>query len=322
MSKNLIYVILIVCGVLIAYIIVGGIFKNDLKKTVKNPYEFDLRSIRKIDPAQVKYRETKRIGVTYPAPKVIDYYAGYLVIGFENHLQVIDTSGVELFNKSVAGPVTGVTFSPRGEIFLGCKTHIEKYDLKGELIETWSDIDSSSFITSIACADDRVYVADAKGPKVYQYDLSGEILHSFDGKNRTDTRYGFIIPSPYFDLDIDSEGALWAVNTGVQAIENYNSDGSLRAYWGKSSYDLSGFIGCCNPAQFAILANDSFVTCEKGLVRIKVYLPSGELDGVVATPDDFDTNSEPPDLTSDELNNIYMLDITRKMLRKYERKDS
>jgi hypothetical protein len=57
-------------------------------------------------------------------------------------------------------------------------------------------------------------------------------------------------------------------------------------------------------------------------VRIKVYLPSGELESVVATPDDFNVNSEAPDLTSDELNNIYILDITRKMIRKFERKES
>jgi hypothetical protein len=53
-----------------------------------------------------------------------------------------------------------------------------------------------------------------------------------------------------------------------------------------------------------------------------VYLPSGELESVVATPDDFNVNSEAPDLTADELNNIYILDITRKMIRKFERKES
>lgn len=270
----------------------------------------------------IKYAETRRIALSYPDPKVIDYHQGLLAIGFEKHLQVIDTSGRELFNKSVTGPITSIKYSNNNQIFVGCKTLVQKYDGIGELLDTWGEIDSAAYITSITMKDDYVFVADAGGPEVYQYNLSGEILHSFDGKNRKDSKYGFIIPSPYFDLDVDSEGQLWAANTGVQAIENYNLDGSLRAFWGSSSYDLKGFIGCCNPAQFTILENDSFVTCEKGLVRIKVYLPSGELESVVATPDDFNVNSEAPDLTADELNNIYILDITRKMIRKFERKES
>ncbi len=322
MSKNLIYIILIICGVLIAYIMVGGIFKNGLKNTVKNPYEYELGDIKKIDPEMIKYREVKRIGLSLSSPKAIDYQSGLLAIGYDEYLQVIDTSGREVYNKSIEGPVTCLAFSPQNEIFVACKDHIETFDLNGDQIEVWDRLDTSAYITSIAFVDDYLFAANAGGPAVYQYDLSGRLLQTFDGKNRSDNKHGFIIPSPYFDLDVDSEGQLWIANTGVQAIENYNMDGSLRAFWGSSSYDLSGFIGCCNPAQFTILTNDSFVTCEKGLIRIKVYLPSGELESVVATPDDFDVNSAPPDLASDEDDNIILLDLTRNMIRKFERKVS
>jgi hypothetical protein len=322
MSKNLIYLILIICGILIAYIMVGGIFKNEIRNTVKNPYEYELGDIKKIDPEMIKYKESKRIGLSFPSPKAIDYKGGLIAIGFENNLQVIDTTGREVYSKAVSGPVTCIKFSPENEVFAGCKDHIEKYSLNGELIESWDRLDTSAYITSLVFLKDYLFVADAGGPQIHQYDLSGDILQSFDGKNRKDSKHGFIIPSPYFDLDVDSEGQLWAANTGVQSIENYNLDGSLRAFWGASSYDLKGFIGCCNPAEFTILTNDYFVTCEKGLVRIKVYLPSGELESVVATPKDFDVNSAPPDLASDENDNILLLDLTRNMIRKFERKVS
>jgi len=322
MSKNLIYIILIICGVLIAYIMVGGVFRNDLKKSVKNPYDYDLRDIRKIDPELIKYKETKRIGLTFPDPKALDYQDGQLCIGYANQLQLIDTVGVEVFNTSVEGPVTAIKLATNDEIFVACKTHILKYNLSGTQMESWSAIDSGSFITSIELKDDYVYVADAGGPVVYQYNLFGEILHPIDGKNRTDNKHGFIIPSPYFDLATDSKNQLWVANTGMQALENLSTDGAVRSFWGAASYDISGFIGCCNPAHFTILPNDAFVTCEKGLVRIKVYHASGALDAVVATPDDFDVNSEPLDLTADEQGNIYALDQSRKMIRKFERKES
>jgi hypothetical protein len=113
---------------------------------------------------------------------------------------------------------------------------------------------------------------------------------------------------------------LWIANTGLQNIQNYTSDGKLRAFWGYNGYELEDFTGCCNPAHFTILSDGSFVTCEKGLVRIKVHKPSGELDAFVAPPKAFANNSEPLDLTSDETDNIYALDITQKMIRKFVRK--
>jgi hypothetical protein len=322
MKKNLIYGILIVFGLLIAYILIGDVLKSNLKKTVKNPYAYDLGDIKKIDPDLVKFTEKKRIAVAFSEPKSIDYHFGLLAIGYKNHLQIIDTLGHELFNKSIAGPVTAIAFTPEGDILLGLQTYIENYSPGGELLHTWPLIDSSAYITSIAVYGDKVFVADAGDPSVIQYTRDGELLHKFDGRNRKDRSYGFVIPSAYFDVDFDREGRLWVANTGVQEIENYSYNGALISSWGESSHELSGFIGCCNPSHFTILTDNSFVTCEKGLVRIKVYLPSGELESVVAGPDDFDKDSDPADLTSDELNNIYALDISRKMIRKFERKQS
>lgn len=322
MKHTWIYIILLICGGTIAYILLGDLFRNEMYQSAKNPYQYELGDIKKIDPLLVKYKETRRLGLTSTSPKAIDYQNGMLVIGYENELQVIDTSGRELVNQTIEGPVTCLSFSLSNDILVGCKDHVEVFNTDGELTARWESPGTEAYFTSITELNDHIFVADAGGPVVHQYDRQGQLLHSFDGKNRSDSKHGFIIPSPYFDLDTDSEGQLWVANTGVQAIENYNSDGSLRAYWGSSSYKLSGFIGCCNPAQFTILSNDNFVTAEKGLVRVKVYLPSGELESVVATPDNFDADSEVPDLASDELDNIYLLDLTRNMIRKFERKES
>lgn len=322
MKNKLIYGILILFGLLIAFIILGDVFTNEMNKTVKNPYAYDLGDIKKIDPFMIKYREVKRIGLGLPKPIAVDYHKGLLGIAYENQMQLIDTLGQEYFNKTIDGPVTSISFAPDGKIFLGCKNHIELYGLQGNLLESWEGLDSSAYITSIAFKDDAVFVADAGGPMVHRYTYEGQLLNSFDGKGRTDNKYGFVVPSPYFDIAVDPDNQLWVANTGLQYIENYSDEGSLRAFWGESSFTLKGFTGCCNPAQFSILSNGYFVTCEKGLVRIKVYLPSGEVESVVATSDDFDVGSAPADLTVDEKDNIYVLDVTRKMIRKFARKNS
>ncbi|MHC4574448.1 MAG: NHL repeat-containing protein [Planctomycetota bacterium] len=75
------------------------------------------------------------------------------------------------------------------------------------------------------------------------------------------------------------------VNPGRLRIEAYTFDGDLEFWWGEFSSGIEGFTGCCNPVNFAILADGSFVTCEKGLVRVKVYGPDGTFVGVVAGPE-------------------------------------
>jgi len=102
-------------------------------------------------------------------------------------------------------------------------------------------------------------------------------------------------------------------------VENYTDEGTLRAFWGRPSFDIDGFTGCCNPAHFAIFPDGSFVTSEKGLARIKVYKASGELDCVVSVPEDFKEESEPSDIAVDASGKIYALDVVKKRIRIFER---
>jgi len=79
---------------------------------------------------------------------------------------------------------------------------------------------------------------------------------------------------------------------------------------------LEGFSGCCNPAEMAIMEDNSFVTSEKGMPRIKLYGQHGELKGVVAPPDKFDVDSYyAPDVTVDAEHRVYALDFDRKQVR-------
>jgi hypothetical protein len=55
-------------------------------------------------------------------------------------------------------------------------------------------------------------------------------------------------------------------------------------------------------------------------VRIKVYKPSGEFEGVVAAPEKFAKEGHAPDVAADSLANIYALDYDKKMVRVFEPK--
>ena len=145
-------------------------------------------------------------------------------------------------------------------------------------------------------------------------------MDEIEGKSGNDQIHGFIIPSPYFDLAFNGDGELWVANPGKHSLENYTINGELRTWWTASSVSIKGFSGCCNPVHFAFLPDGTFVTSEKGTIRIKVYKPSGEFLGVVASPSKFKENSHAPDLAADDKGNIYALDIDKKMLRLFVKK--
>ena len=84
--------------------------------------------------------------------------------------------------------------------------------------------------------------------------------------------------------------------------------------------DLHGFCGCCNPSHFALLEDGSFVTSEKGIVRVKVYNRIGELASVVAGPEHFIEGTEGIDLAVGPDQEIYLLDPLKKMVRVFVKK--
>ena len=131
-----------------------------------------------------------------------------------------------------------------------------------------------------------------------------------------------IIPSPYFDVAVDPDSFLWAVNTGRHSLENYTVDGDLRSSWGEYSMTIEGFCGCCNPTHIAIMNNGKFVTSEKGIARVKVYNGLGELDSVVAGPKQFNEGTVGLDLAVDTEGRIYVLDPVRKSVRIFEKIES
>jgi hypothetical protein len=95
----------------------------------------------------------------------------------------------------------------------------------------------------------------------------------------------------------------------------------MRGFWKKTTMDIDGFIGCCNPAQISVLADGSFITSEKGMVRIKIYDESGKLLSVVAPPSKFNNPGRAPEVDVDSEGLIYALDFDRMMIRIFKKNE-
>jgi len=246
-------------------------------------FVYDVKDLAKIDPNLILYEETGAIGTGFKAARGI-------AVGFDGHVYVAGDKSIRVVFGShrlpddikLADMPRCLTVTDDGKIYVGFKEHVEVYDGQGKRLATWQRLGDDAVLTSIAVSKNDVFVADAGNRIVHRFDTTGKLINRIGGKDKDRNIPGFVIPSPYFDLAVGRDGLLRVSDPGRHSIEAYTFDGDLEFSWGGFSAGVEGFCGCCNPVNFAILADENFVTCEKGLIRVKIYDPDGAFVCVVA----------------------------------------
>lgn len=285
-----------------------------------NLYEYDLTELKKIDKSKFCYSEIKQIkpdveklyGIAIDAEDNIYITTDNKVLIYDQKLELIQT--IKTGDKARC-----ITVSPNGKIYLGMKNYLEVWDKSGNLISRWDTINNVARITSIAVNESSVFVADAGNKVVQHFDTQGKFINQFGKKNKEKGIPGLFIPSPYFDVLMGRDGELWAINTGRHSFEAYDFDGELKSSWTRTSMELDGFSGCCNPSHVAMLSDGSFVTSEKGIERVKIHEPSGDFNCVVAGPKQFEEGTKGLDLAVNTKDQIFVLDPKKGMIRVFEK---
>jgi DNA-binding beta-propeller fold protein YncE len=235
----------------------------------------------------------------------------------DKSLIILDSAGKQIAKAELDKPGLNVGVDADGNAYVSLMDHIEVFDAKGVRKAVWEKPGPAAWITSIAVSDTEVYAADFGDKTVYRCDKTGKVLGQL-GEPGPQPRQGkYEVPSPYFDVAVDPSGRPWVAHVGRQRIENYKADGSLDTTWGKSSNTIQGFSGCCNPSHIAVRKDGSFVTSEKGLVRVKIHAASGDLVGVVAPAKDFQKDIHGLDLAVDSKDRILVADPGTSTVRIY-----
>ena len=321
MKNKGIIIFLIVLAVVIVGVIVGDFISKRPDKMDVNIFEYNIDEFKNVPDELIHYKETKNFKIGFEEPAAITIEKDKIYLVGDKKLKIIEISG-KLLNEIELSDKPSTVEVADNKIYIAFEKQIQIFDEAGSLVQELKLTDDNSFITAIAVANNDVFVADAGTRKIMRFSKDGKKLNEFDGKISKDALHGFIIPSPYFDIDINEDGELWVVNPGLHSLENYTVEGSMRTFWKSTSMKTEGFSGCCNPAHFTFLPDGSFITSEKGLVRIKIYKPSGEFSCVVAAPNKFTNKIEgsAPDIAVDSLGNIYALDFDKKIVRVFEPK--
>ena len=254
-----------------------------------------------IDPKSIGYEECRRFFTRTVSARALAVDAlNRIYVGDNTEILRYSPGGEEDASfKSTVAPqclaIGGKEHRYPGRIYAGLDDHVAVLDPGGRQIASWAGLGEKASLTSIAVAEDEVFVADCGNRLVWKFDTNGRITGRIgdadparshatrrqDPQGDTKTP-GFMITGRFFDVALGGDGLLYAVNPRALRIEGYTHLGDLETHWGKGSPAVQDFFGCCNPVHFAVMPDGRFVTAEKGFARVKVYSREGQFLCVVA----------------------------------------
>lgn len=265
----------------------GGPKRRDVKPGIGSELTYDVSKFQKTDPALRRCEEILRFKVGMKAPGNLAVADGAILVCGDAGIRMFSSAGVFQHEIKLEQQVHALAVRPNHEILAGQGGRIVVLDREGAVLAEWTDFPEGFLPTSIDVTGDEVFVADAGNRVVRRLDASGQTLAVIGKKDPERNVPGFKVPSPYFCARMAEDGLLRVTNPGIHKVEAYTVDGDFELAWGKTSFGVEGFCGCCNPVSFAVFPDGSFVTGEKGLPRVKLYDSQGEFTGVVAGPEDF-----------------------------------
>ena len=316
-KKNSFIQIIAFMGLITLVVLVVLMLSED-KQHEGNAYDLDIDKFNQISPELIRYKIVQEIQVSGSKLRAVAVdSADYIYAATESQIIKYNPYGSLIESIDLPLDLRNLTLDDRGEIYAASKNSVYRIDRGDGTTREIITLTDSSIITSLAVTENHLFLADAGNRIVAHFDTSGQFFKYIGGAGLEKGRPGFVIPSPFFDLAIKDQ-QLWVVNPGMHRFENYAFDGRLLQSWGAHSARLEGFCGCCNPSHFAVDANLGFVTSEKGLVRVKIYSPSGDLMAVVAGPDQFARQATGLDICIDSNQRILIAEPVSNTVKIFE----
>jgi hypothetical protein len=342
---------IVLAALVVALVAVGGFHRDRLSKEPPAAFDYDLEKYKGVDPEWLTYREE----ATWPVP--LEAVRG-MAVAPDRTVYVAGDQAVCILNDrgevqkrldlQSAPRCLDVTYTDGADgekpalerLYVAVDDRVEVYNSRGKRLAAWENRGPKALLTAVEATDRHVFVADAGNRVVLRYDHDGELLGELARADAERNIPGLLVPSPYLDIAMAPDGLLRVVNPGRHRIEAYTVDGYLELHWGEAGLKLEGFCGCCNPSHIAVLADGRVVTSEKGIPRVKVYSPEGQLLAALAGPEQLaatgtaaeDTREphrpKPADVAvvggdgGPVPEGVFLLDTSRRQVRVFEPADS
>lgn len=317
--KPRVSVALLVMTVIAVVALMSAVSKK--KPAAMKTVAIDMEALKKTDTNLLLSVDTGflKVQMSNLTAIAVDGEDGICVAG-DRGVEILDTNGVRVGGFAVGEPMRCMAVMPGGDLLTGLKDHIEIFGRDGTRKAAWESPGAKAEISSAAVSPNFVFVADYGHRIVWRYNHAGKLLGRIGDRDDGERKTGFVIPNIFFDVAVARDGSIWAVNPGIRQLEHFTADGRFLGGWGTTSLEARGFCGCCNPTHIALLADGSFVTSEKHIVRIKIYDEQGEFRGIVAGYENFAKETAGLDLAIDSHGRILALDPQAGGVRVYSKK--
>ncbi len=285
---------------------------------------YDIRKFEEVDHVDTRFAEMAPIALNLEDARALEIDGeGNLYVAGKDAIEVFGPDGKSVSRIPVEGTPTCLEFTPDGRLLVGLEDHIDVLDGDRKRIATWGNFTERSMITAIAANEEDIFLADAASRCVLRLDPSGKVIGRIGETDEARDIPGLEVPSPYFDLAFDEDGELWVVNPGKLGLERYRSNGDIVTSWYRASLELDGFSGCCNPTHIAFNSKGRLVTCEKGLVRVKIYdVSTGFFEELVVGSRSFVVPQGVRDMIVDASDRILVLDPRKNAVRIFEQTET
>ncbi len=321
--QALVLLVVIAGAAVVVAVLLTGDHRGRSGSGLSPEFTYDIEKFRKVDPSLIRYKETATIetGLREVRGLAVGPDDSLYVAGDMTVLR-FDTQGNLKGETALTDKPTCITLDRTGTLYIGFLRHVVVLNSEGKQLLRLEVPGSRAHLSSIAVNKDVIAVADAGNRVVLIYDRSGKLLRGIGKRDPSRNIPGLVIPSPYMDVAFAPDGLLRVANTGRHLIEAYTLEGDREFAWGKPGTNIDRFCGCCNPAHFAILPDGSFVTSEKGIVRVKIHEADGAFRCVVAPPSLFSEQNKGHDLAVDSKGRVLVLDPGKRAVRIFAPKSS
>lgn len=236
---------------------------------------------------------------------------GIIYLGGDSFVMALTEDLAGIWNTETDSVITSLAVTG-DTLFASTTESILLFSTTGELIGEWGPYEGNSIITSVSANAGHLAYADAGNKRVFLLDRKGEVIQMMGQSDAN-----FVIPSPYFDVDLDNN-LLYAANTGQRRVETWSFDGRKLSEFGEAGTAPGAFCGCCNPVHFASIPQ-GFVTAEKGINRIQILDRDGNFIEFVSSQNNF-SQSVPLDVASADGETIFAANSDDNNLYLFKRK--
>jgi len=282
---------------------------------VPRTYRYDVDEYREAEKqVPLPYRETARWPLALREPRAVAVNGdGPVVVVGDRVALVLDHAGEELRRIELTDEPRCVAVADA--VYVGFLNRIVVYGLDGAKKAEWETLGEQAYLTGLAILDGEIFASDYGQRVVWRFDAAGKMRGRISSPSKSD---GFVFPSPTFDVTAGDD-RLWVINSGRHRVEQYSPEGQRGTVWGRSSMELDGFSGCCNPTHIALMPDGRFVTTEKGLPRVKVYAADGTFAALVAGSEQLGQDAGLLDVAVDGGGRILVLDAADRSVRVFEK---